>query len=256
MSAIWRLGLQRLFELNDKFEILGEGGAKPYNTEALVFPIPAVLQNTTDMVELDLGGETLKLSSGAGVVLGQANAGKTLLSNTLAARNSDRVLTLRYREPEPDSLLYESQLVQQLAIALAGPTPVIFIDSLRTVFYSSGGATGKGGVNMGIFELLTAYDLLAKIYGKVLLFALNPMSTDKDAIELYIEAARGSVAHTLTATAPKQFELSSRTNKDRGFVRKAYKPVVAGEGTNEKRKVEHLPLSSEGIADLYTFIQS
>lgn len=256
--AVWALGLENIFRIDASGTIVGKG---VYRTNDLVFPVPGP-DLSGAIVTLNLGAEieTL-LGAGAGIILGQPDSGKTLLIDSMAARNPGQVVTIRYREPEPDSLLYEHQLVEQLISALQSSASVIAIDSLRTTFYSSSGTTGKGGVNMGIFELVTAYDIIAKAYGKVILFALNPTTTDNDAIEFYLSAARGSVAHTIHTTAPKVFKLSSRTAKTRGFSSHKYEPLSKQERQLNVDRLttqagpRHLVLKDDGIADLYTLTQ-
>lgn len=192
-------------------------------------------------VTLDLGNkEKLTLDPGAGVILGKPDSGKSLFANTLAQRNPDLVRVIRFREPEADSLLSERAFVLHFEEALRQDRPVIFVDSLRTTFYTTSGATGKGGVNMGIFALLTAYDILARKCGKVVIFALNPMSTDDVAIDYYLEAARGSVSCTLYAAAPKLLRISSRSNKKRAWVDGRYTPLTneSAEPTTDSRRAE------------------
>lgn len=177
------------------------------------------------LAELETGSAKLRLHEGAGVVLGKPGAGKTLFATTLEQRNPGLVKVIRFREPEADSLLYESSLVAELYTALNSSARVIFIDSLRTTFYASGGSTGKGGVNMGLFATLTAYDIIAQHCGKVLLFALNPMTNDDEAIQFYVEATKGSVSHTMYATEPKKLVVSSRSFTSRDEVRQKYEPL-------------------------------
>lgn len=211
-------------------------------------------------VTVELGAsDRLVLDAGAGVVLGKPDSGKSLMANTMAALNAGLVEVIRFREPEADSLLSERAFVQALYKALyRSEAKVIFVDSLRTTFYTSSGPTGKGGVNMAIFTLLTAYDILARRAGKVILFALNPMSTDEVAIDYYLEASRGSVSHTLFATAPKLFRISSRSNKTRAWADGKYQPGerVVPAAFEPLREANHLSVESSfrddlSIVDLY-----
>lgn len=209
----------------------------------------------TAAISLVTGRQALKLSPGAGCVLGRPGAGKTLFADTLSSLNPGKAVTIRFREPELDSLLYERSLVRELWAQLNSSAEVIFIDSLRTTFYVSGGATGKGGVNMGIFPLLTAFDILGKHHGKVLLFALNPMTTDDDAITFYLEAAKGSVSHTLYATQPKSLTVSSRSMATRDEFKMKYEPPAADLLTTTKAS-DSAPVTfrqpTDSIVDLYT----
>lgn len=246
----WALGLQTVYGVSASGDT--SANSLPYRTDALIFPV--IEQRPDTRVELELGTDRkLELDHGAGVILGRANSGKTLMMDTIVARNGGNAALIRYREPERDSLLYEHQLVAALVAHLESSQEIICIDSLRTTFYAGGGSTGKGGVNMGIFELITAYDLIAKQFGKLILFALNPTTNDQDAIEYYLEAATGSVAHTFHATAPKAAALSSRTGRSRNWAKLTYAPPDVRAAEHKAKSVTHLRLSEAGIADLYTF---
>lgn len=248
LAATWILGFTNVYGVSADGDV--SANQLPYRTDALRWP--EVRKPAKDPVILETGSKALVMTPGAAVVLGLPDKGKSLFANNLKARNKSDFALLRYREPEVDSLLYERDLVVALKNALVGRGRTIFIDSLRTAFYAGGGATGKGGVNMGIFEMLTAYDLLAKAHGKVIMFALNPMTNDPDAIEYYLEATRGSVAHTLHATAPLKYSISSRSGDDRAWQERRYTVNAAEvqEAAAVEVNVEH---SDDSIADLYTF---
>jgi hypothetical protein len=205
------------------------------------------------MRSYETGSAALKLGPGAAVVLGKPYSGKTLFADTLHKRNPTDVVVLRFREPEIDSMLFERNLVAKFYKALKSSASCIFIDSLRTTFYVSGGATGKGGVNMGIYGLLTAFDILAKHHDKVVMFSLNPMTTDEDAIQFYLEAAKGSVAHTIHATAPKLLNVSSRSSTTRDDFRQKYEPVNGP--SIDRAQTERAPVmvrkNDDSIVDLY-----
>lgn len=247
------LGLTRLYG------IAADGAV---STNSIPFDLDALM--TTEMftrvpemptMTFETGRADLVFTPGAGCVLGKPSSGKTLLADTLAARNPGRAVTVRFREPEVDSLLYERSFVRELWSHLNSSAELIFIDSLRTTFYIAGGATGKGGVNMGIFPLLTAFDILGKHHGKVLLFALNPMTTDDDAINFYLEAAKGSVSHTLYATQPKNLQISSRAATTRADFGQKYEPVAKTAPATPPR-ADSAPVAFrqpiDSIVDLYT----
>lgn len=248
-APVWALGFQRLYGINDAGEVSKD--SKVFRTDGLIVPAQSV--EATSVAEFSLGQDSLEIGPGATIVLGVANSGKTLLSRTLRDRNEGAVEIIRYREPESDSLLYERDLVERLHEAIHGPARLIFIDSLRTVFYTSGGATGKGGVNMGIFELLTAYDLIGRATGKNFAFALNPMTTDEQALEFYLEAARGSVSYTIHATSPRAFRLSSRTAPNRDWVERRYNPPAQKGQRATQANLIAIQADPESISDLYTF---
>lgn len=219
------LGLSRLYGVDQHGDVSTD--YIDFDVEELRVPASRS-PNHDQQVSLDLGPARLKLDAGCGIILGKADSGKSLLADTIGRLNQDEVRVLRFREPEADSLISERAFVASFFDVLTDDDArVIIVDSLRTVFYSASGTTGKGGVNMGIFERVTAYDVLARRLGKLVLFALNPMSSDADAIEFYLEAARGSVSHTFHATAPLSFRLSSRTGRDRGWKTMTYDPKKA-----------------------------
>lgn len=244
------LGLTRLYGIAEDGGV--SDNSRPFDieyftTEAFGRPAGKTLRT------FETGSSALVLGPGAACVLGKPYSGKTLFADTLKSRNPAEVVVLRFREPEPDALLYEKTLVQQFYAALQSSAGLIFIDSLRTTFYVSGGATGKGGVNMGIYGLLTAFDLLAKHHDKVLMFSLNPMTTDEDAIQFYLEAAKGSVAHTIHAVQPKVLTISSRSSTTRDDFRQKYEPVKSNGagGIATERAPSVIKETGESLLDLY-----
>lgn len=252
MIPVATLGLTRLFGV--AADGLVSQNSIPFDLEYLTSDGFAKPINSSGNHVFETGSKALTLEHGAAVVLGKPYSGKTLFADTLKARNPSDVTVLRFREPEDDAMLYERTLVAKLFEALHAAPSLIFIDSLRTTFYVSSGATGKGGVNMAIFGLLTAYDLLARHHNKIIMFSLNPMTTDDDAIQFYLEAAKGSVAHTLYATQPKALTISSRSATNRDDYRQKYEPVTK-ESTPKLGAAEAAPVlireSRDSIVDLY-----
>lgn len=246
------LGLTRLYGVAADGSV--SQNSMPFDLDAFMTVDMFKAVPASRQMQFETGRKQLTLSPGAGCVLGRPGSGKTLFADTLSRRNPGRAATIRFREPEVDSLLYERTLVRELWALLNSAAELIFVDSLRTTFYVSGGATGKGGVNMGIFPLLTAFDILAKHHGKVLLFALNPMTTDDDAITFYLEAAKGSVSHTLYATQPKALTISTRAAMTRDDFSQKYEPMAADEPA--VTTAEHEPVNFrqpvDSIVDLYT----
>jgi hypothetical protein len=248
------LGLTSMFEVDEAGEAK-QTKVNFFSTDHLSHPLmtregPLPLDFT-----VNLGSHhALVLQPGAACVIGKPDSGKTLFANTLYTLNHEIVEVIRYREPEEDSLLREASWASRFSQAMNSSKPIIFTDSLRTTFYTSGGATGKGGVNMGIFILLTAYDVLARRTGKVLLFSLNPMTTDEAAFEYYIEAARGSVSHTIYAVSPKLLKISSRASRTRAFVDVKYEPQKGTQPTPDSTRLSVVAedVAQDTILDLYT----
>lgn len=244
------LGLTRLYGVAEDGSV--SDNSRPFDLE--YFTTDAFGTNVPQTIRsFETGSSALKLGPGAACVLGKPYSGKTLFADTLRKRNPADVVVIRFREPEVDALLYERNLVKEFYRALKSSAGLIFIDSLRTTFYVSGGATGKGGVNMGIYGLLTAFDVLAKHHDKVVMFSLNPMTTDEDAIQFYIEAAKGSVAHTLYATQPKHLVVSSRSSTTRDDFRQRYEPVNgdARSASMQETAPALVRANEDSIVDLY-----
>lgn len=212
-------------------------------------------------IELATGKATMVLEPGAGIILGKPGSGKTLFTNTLVTRNPGLVDAVRFREPEDDSMYHEDRLVTEITLFLQqAKSQVLVVDSLRTIFYAVGGSTGKGGVNMGLFETLTLFDLVARHFGKVILFTLNPMTTDEEAIAFYLSAAEGSVAFAMYATSPGHLKWSSRFS-DRGMVQASYTPIAKSEnarliselaGKSRVTKAQDMrQIDDEGLLELF-----
>jgi len=245
------LGLSQMYGWESKHDLSTTG--TPWNPELFRHPLlEAPVPGGTH--ELLLGGSKITLASGAGCVLGKPNKGKTLLSNTLIRRNPDYVDLIRFREPEDDALTSERALVNRMLGFFASDKKVCFVDSVRTIFYRSGGATGKGGVNMGLFEILTEYDILARHAGKVILFALNPMTNDDAQVDFYLDAVIGSVTHAVHANDPLRFRINSRQGRDRHWADYRYIPVdeptPAQQGLNGLSTTVQTK-AADSILDLY-----
>lgn len=114
---------------------------------------------------------------------------------------------------------FEFEVAVNLARALLDPkVEVIIVDSLRYLFYeSSGGATGKGGVNMGLFMSLTHLDKVARSCGKRLVVVINPMTDDDIAFNFYVEAAVGAAAAVVVCDSPVTGRHTQRYGSSRDF---------------------------------------
>lgn len=173
----------------------------------------------------------LYFPTGMGVFVGLSGMGKTLLmsySHEALTQNKVKSKMIRFCEPElfPEGMtsqeihvgeqgippiLDANVLLDVVADALVGPSKTIFIDSFREVVYAGGGgATGKGGINMGIFAQLTKWSVLASMLNKSLNVAFNPLTTDVDAIALLKEAMTGSVMTVYYLSDLGQVRMQSR----------------------------------------------
>lgn len=173
-----------------------------------------LLDNPQVVKEYKLGqSERIELPLGVTTVLGKAKAGKTYFAHHLLFRSAiaddpQSANYIKWFEPsQPENLRefsarvwepdFEFQAAEVLAHCLLNKTgaDLTIIDSFRFRFYGeSGGATGKGGVNMGLFMELTHLDRVAAQLGKRLVILINPMTNDDNAFEYYEEACIGAVA--------------------------------------------------------------
>lgn len=183
---------------------------------------------------LDLGkSKKLMLKPGVGVVLGKSGTGKTLLTRyVLEALNQKDVAYISFREPTEGSIVREATAYLAMLNALE---PVIVFDSIRSILFASDtkGATGKGGIHMGIFQILTVWDLMARALGKHVIFVFNPLSNDEEALELYKEALIGSVSMVITTSEPGSFDVSSRFSKTRDFKKLTYELPSSGQAMQQ-----------------------
>lgn len=196
-----------------------------------------------ETIKVPLAGSSssIHLYKGVTVLMGGSGAGKTVLSSYIARRlNGDAddgfpARCITYCEPElvsatgEPTVTEERDLISSVASFLVGTEAVLDVDSLRELMYSSsGGATGKGGINMTIFSILTKWDLLAQLLGKVVILNVNPLNVTEDVLEQFREAASGSVTSVLNLPSINNIEFTSRDVKWRSRVWKALKGVDIG----------------------------
>lgn len=178
------------------------------------------------------------LPLGVTVLLGKAGKGKTRLAfdhlflTTQANQDAvpfyfqlfepgDEDKVLKFAKDEncdiPD---FEVSFASRLAEVLTDrDRELVIVDSLRYLFYSSsGGATGKGGVNMSLFMDLTHLDRVVRRLEKRVVLVVNPMSDDDAAFNYYIEAAVGAAAGVIVMDSPTVARLSHRYATSREFV--------------------------------------
>lgn len=257
MHPVAVFGVSKLFAIDDRGVI--SANSRQFDLDEFLFEgvdleggYHGRPTNSGRRIVLKTGGNTLSMTPGASCLLGAPKSGKTLFSKVLVTRNPELVKVIRYREPEDDSLFYEASLVREFWTALRGDSDVIFIDSLRTTFYAAGGTTGKGGVNMGTFGLMTAFDLIARAFNKTVIFALNPMTTNESDVEFYLSAANGSVTHTIHALSPLSLAFSSRAG-DRSDVpiKYAASARATDDPTSRNLRTTDFIEPEDGISDLY-----
>lgn len=178
---------------------------------------------------------SIDLPLGVTVVIGKSSTGKTTfvlnyLAAAIHAKKAGAVHYIKAFEPGSDIDLaklsytsvptFEVELASTIAHQLTSDsTDVIIVDSLRYLFYSSsGGATGKGGVNMGLFMDLTFLDNLARRYGKRIVVLVNPMTNDDDSLDFYVEAAVGAVSGVAKLISPGNIKFTNRDSDSREFI--------------------------------------
>lgn len=202
-----------------------------------ITPLQRALLKTYDLA-LGTKKFTLDLPLGVTVLLGKAGKGKTRLSfdhlflTTQANKDAapfyfqlfepgDEDKVLKYASDEnceiPD---FEVSFASRLAeVMTQRDRELIIVDSLRYLFYSSsGGATGKGGVNMSLFMDITHLDRVARRLEKRVLLVVNPMSDDDVAFNYYTEAAIGAAAGVIVMESPTTGRISHRYASSREFV--------------------------------------
>lgn len=143
------------------------------------------------------------LFPGLGVIYGASGAGKTQMLDFVFRELRDSGVGVRrimFNEPDllvserSAAIVSETDLLNEVANFMISPDEVLFIDSIRTFIYSaSGGATGKGGVDMQMYTKLTELSILAQLLGKSINVVFNPISADEQVVENIKEAVKGSV---------------------------------------------------------------
>lgn len=216
------------------------------------------------------GRLTCDLPLGVTAIYGKSGSGKTRLAfhhlfAAIDATNRGSARYLKAFEPGNDAAMmavspavdvpmFEVDLAVALADALVDPkVDVIIVDSLRYLFYSSsGGATGKGGVNMALFMDLTHLDLVASSLGKRVVVVINPMTDDDTAFNFYVEAALGAVAGVVVMDDYRNARFSNRYAQVRDF-QHVKLPAVA---VHERSPTGNAPppvLTSSAVAPSNTF---
>lgn len=146
---------------------------------------------------------TFPIYPGLGVIYGASGAGKTqLLDFVYQALKESNIGAQKIMFNEPDllvtsksaAIVSEDELLYKVAEFIASDDEILFIDSIRTfIFSSSGGATGKGGIDMTLYTKLTELSILAQRLGKSINVVFNPISADEAVVKNIKEAVKGSV---------------------------------------------------------------
>lgn len=179
---------------------------------------------------------TVDVPIGVTVIFGKSGSGKTRFVFdhlfTTAQAQGLAPLYIKMHEPGDEDKLaaldrggnivipdFEVDMVDELARAMFGVgRDLIIIDSLRYLFYSSsGGATGKGGVNMSIFMDLTHLDVLATRLRKRIVVVINPMTDDPTAFDFYVEAADGAASAVIVTESATSAKMKDRYAQTRDF---------------------------------------
>lgn len=181
------------------------------------------------------GSRQIELPIGVTLLLGRSGSGKTRLAfEHVFCSNKDDIGSVVYIKAfEPGNEMsmiaaggtsiripsLEIDLALDMMQFLTSPTSsLLIIDSLRYLFYSSsGGGTGKGGVNMGLFMTLTHLDKIATDAGKHIVVVVNPLSDDEAAFSAYVEAGLGAVSGMIVMQDYQTAEISTRYQTTRSF---------------------------------------
>jgi len=233
------------------------------NVVKLVTEKPLVSHSWTDVrndispaksVRLGRGkDDVIDLFPGVMAILGKSGSGKTrtafqYMFKTLNQAKKGSAHYIKLFEPgDEDKYLIDDVSVPTFEIEAAGTiaqlllnstVETIFVDSFRYLFYgSSGGATGKGGVNMSLFMDLTHLDSVARSFGKTIVVVINPMTDDDAAFNFYLEAAVGAVTSVLTMESYLNAKHTSREYEDRS--QRYIKLSSSPEGSKDRRTTQN-----------------
>lgn len=171
-NFIYRLGSRPYaYELSgDELESvdLGSDDSRKFPKTVLSLPEDWESSNPLSYIDVKVGPKSfVTLTTGVNMIVGPTASGKTSFLNRIFARLSDvedlDVNFVNYSEPTRDAVVDEVELANATALALLTKDPsVVLIDSWREYAYShTAGATGKGGMDMGLFARLTHLDIAA-----------------------------------------------------------------------------------------------
>lgn len=209
---------------------LGFLKAYGFNRDATVSPT-ALGPMGSEIVQLPAAGTEAKPSEvsylgnqfvfhpGVYLVTGGSASGKSTFTMGLARVAPNDIERISYLEPEEGGKSHyrEHDLMQAIIESiLLKKKRVIIIDSIRTFFYASGlGGTGAGGVSMGLYSILTTWDIFAQRMGVTIMMVINPLAVRGELLEQLFEAAKGSVTAILQFESPTKYTYSSRKSQTR-----------------------------------------
>jgi len=147
------------------------------------------------------------LRPGVTVVFGLPGSGKTTLLKMLAMQLLElRVASTWVSFGEPESVVFGS--IADLAAAIdqgfataKAATPVVMVDSIKSLVYRSSGAAGARGVSSTLGEDLSVLHLQAKAAGLAMILVVNPASSAKEVVETLMAQFRAGVGAVIDVKA-------------------------------------------------------
>lgn len=147
------------------------------------------------------------LKPGVTVVFGLPGGGKTTLLKALSLQFlSLRIPSTWVSFGEPESSVFGSiadlaTAIDQGFAAAKAVTPVVMVDSIKSLVYRSSGAAGARGVSSTLGEDLSVLHLQAKAAGLALILVVNPASSAKEVIETLMAQFRAGVGAVIDVKA-------------------------------------------------------
>lgn len=149
------------------------------------------------------------IGPGVAMIMGPSESGKSWLGDQLSLLNG--FPRVSFEEPVPGALIGERSLAAAMLQIPSLPQHAVVVDSLRTLFYTTAGNTGRGGMNMSLYSMLTQWDIWAKSHGKIIFIIINPIQVDETILELLAEAGSGSVETYISTPAKGSLTLKTRS---------------------------------------------
>lgn len=188
----------------------------PMGSEIVQLPPP---RGEVKPAEITYLGNQFIFHPGVYLITGGSGSGKSTFTTGLARMAPHAIERISYLEPEEggNSHYREHDLMQAIVGAIIkSQKRVIIIDSIRTFFYASGlGGTGAGGVSMGLYSILTTWDIFAQRMGVTIMMVINPLAVRGELLEQLFEAAKGSVTAIIQFDSPTKYSYSSRKSQTR-----------------------------------------